>query len=588
MTTELRNTAAEAASETSWVTHGCLFYETPQDLFETVIPFFQAGLEGGECCVWITSERVTERAATDALRRAIPDLDRHFENRSIELIPHTHWFLESGAFHPRRVLERFQDQLRKARDNGYAGLRMTGDCGWLKSDDRAAFRRHENEINGRIAGKPVMILCTYPIAAVGGSELLEIARAHPVTVSVRNGDWEVIDSPELKEAKAEIKKLNQVFEGKVVERTRSLRAAIEELRSEIEERKHVEAELRQQKEVLQKVFDHIPVMIVFISSGGRIEIVNREWEKTLGWTLKEIQARRLDIVAECYPDAREQKRVWDFISRSDGQWTEFRTRLRDGRVIDTSWANIHLSDGTSIGFGRDVTERKRALGQLEETTQQLRTLSASIEAAREQERARVARLIHDELGSTFTSLKWDLEGLERSLAQAPDTSTPEALQLRVAAMTRLVDSTIKTVRRVAWELRPSMLDDLGLMEAIESQAQQFEARTGVVCKRRGFFHFESSERQSTEIFRIFQEALTNILRHAKATRVEIAMAQEAGEFVLTIGDNGRGFTGIETSGLGILGMQERARLVGGKIDIHGVAGAGTTITVRVPIAGKDP
>jgi signal transduction histidine kinase len=155
-------------------------------------------------------------------------------------------------------------------------------------------------------------------------------------------------------------------------------------------------------------------------------------------------------------------------------------------------------------------------------------------------------------------------------------------------MTRLVDSTIKTVRRVAWELRPSMLDDLGLMEAIESQAQQFEARTGVVCERRGFFHFESSERQSTEIFRIFQEALTNILRHAKATRVEIAMAQEAGEFVLTIGDNGRGFTGIETSGLGILGMQERARLVGGKIDIHGVAGAGTTITVRVPIAGKDP
>jgi signal transduction histidine kinase len=153
----------------------------------------------------------------------------------------------------------------------------------------------------------------------------------------------------------------------------------------------------------------------------------------------------------------------------------------------------------------------------------------------------------------------------------------------------LADSTINTVRRIAWELRPSVLDDLGLMEAIEWQARQFEARTGIVCQRAGFTDdIVFNQGQATAIFRIFQEALTNILRHADATRVDIAMAHEGGEFVLAINDNGRGMTGIEKSGLGILGMQERVRLVGGKIEIRGVEGSGTTISVRVPIAGPAP
>ena len=138
-------------------------------------------------------------------------------------------------------------------------------------------------------------------------------------------------------------------------------------------------------------------------------------------------------------------------------------------------------------------------------------------------------------------------------------------------------------------MRPSVLDDLGLMEAIEWQARQFETRTGIVCRRSGFVdNVVFNQEQATAVFRIFQEALTNIVRHADATGVDVTMAQEDGEFVLAISDNGRGITGIEKAGLGILGMQERVRLVGGKIEIHGVEGSGTTIAVRVPIAGPGP
>jgi signal transduction histidine kinase len=163
------------------------------------------------------------------------------------------------------------------------------------------------------------------------------------------------------------------------------------------------------------------------------------------------------------------------------------------------------------------------------------------------------------------------------------------LRAKIAAMMKLADSTIHTVRRIAWELRPSVLDDLGLLEAIEWQARQFEARTGIVCQRTVLIdNLVFNQEQATAIFRIFQEALTNILRHANANRVDITMAQQAGEFSLAISDNGKGIIGIEKSGLGILGMQERARLVGGTIQIQGVAGAGTTISVRVPITAQEP
>lgn len=217
--------------------------------------------------------------------------------------------------------------------------------------------------------------------------------------------------------------------------------------------------------------------------------------------------------------------------------------------------------------------------------EQLRALSASIQAAREEERTRAARSIHDELGSAFTSLKWDLQRLDKALAKRLDPLAAEALRARIGTMMKLADSTINTVRRIAWELRPSVLDDLGLVEAIEWQAKQFEARTGIVCDWNGFIdNIVFNQEQATAIFHIFQEALTNILRHAAATRVDITMSQEPGEFILAISDNGRGITVIEKSGLGILGMQERVRLVGGTIEIHGLEGSGTTISLRVPIS----
>jgi signal transduction histidine kinase len=195
----------------------------------------------------------------------------------------------------------------------------------------------------------------------------------------------------------------------------------------------------------------------------------------------------------------------------------------------------------------------------------------------------IAREIHDELGSALTALKWDIEGL-LPLVSPEDP----AVQKRLEAMMRLAGSIINGAKRIASELRPSILDDLGLIEAIESQAEQFQNRSGITSS------FDSavdtitlSRAQSIAVFRIVQEALTNILRHANATRVNIAVDEQAGDLILTIRDNGKGITDEDKSrplSLGLLGMQERAHLVGGTIVITGVEGRGTTISLRVPVS----
>jgi PAS domain S-box-containing protein len=356
---------------------------------------------------------------------------------------------------------------------------------------------------------------------------------------------------------------------------------------DITERKRAEEGLRRQKEILQNIFDHIPVMVSFFDEEGRLVLANREWERVGGLTLEEVRERDVDVIAEGYPDSRERQRVLDFIAESSGEWEDFRTRMRDGRVIDTSWAAVRLSDGTRLTIGQDVTERKRAEAQLRANAERLRALSASLATAREEEATRIAREIHDELGGALTGLRWDLESLARDFSDPSKSPRPEVARERLEAMLRQTDATVGALRRITQELRPSVLDDLGLAAALEWQAQQFQTRTGIECNCDcPLEDLDLTEAQATAVFRIFQESLTNILRHARADRVDISMRLESGKFVLTVRDNGRGITEQQRAGqntLGLLGMRERARLVGGEVEIEGVKGRGTTVTVRLPV-----
>jgi PAS domain S-box-containing protein len=350
---------------------------------------------------------------------------------------------------------------------------------------------------------------------------------------------------------------------------------------DITERKQAEEDLRKQTEVLQTIFDHIPVMINLTGEAGRVKLVNREWERILGWRLEEIQKQDVDIIAECYPDPRDRQTVLNFRAAANGERFDLKTRTRAGRMIDTRWAVVKLTDGTTLGIGEDITERKRAEEELQRSLGQLRELTARQQSVREEERARVAREIHDELGQALTAIKIDLASLVGALR--PDQK--EELQ-KAESILRLVDLTILSVRRIATELRPGILDDLGLVAAVEWAAEEFETRTGIKCR----LDLPDDDividpERTTAIFRIFQETLTNITRHAEETQVDVKLDRDNGKIVLEVRDNGRGIGEEQlstSSSLGILGMRERALLLGGEFTIRSAPGQGTMVRVLIP------
>ena len=229
----------------------------------------------------------------------------------------------------------------------------------------------------------------------------------------------------------------------------------------------------------------------------------------------------------------------------------------------------------------EIAERKRTEEQFKETLDQLRALAARLQSVREEERASIAREIHDELGQACTAIKMDLALIGRKITKR---QTP--LRAKIESSISIVDDMIVTLRRIASDLRPRTLDDLGLAAALEWQGQEFETRTGIQCRvSLPPEPLNLDAEQSTAIFRIFQESLTNVARHAEATTVEARLEIEDDQLIFRVHDNGKGFEPQKAKAkksLGLVGMQERAHLLKGEVSVEGIPGSGTTMTLRIP------
>lgn len=237
----------------------------------------------------------------------------------------------------------------------------------------------------------------------------------------------------------------------------------------------------------------------------------------------------------------------------------------------------------------EITERGRAEEDLKNSREQLRALAARIESMREEEGKRIAREVHDNLGQALTVLNMNLFELESQISEVGDEARRDLLLERIRSMSNLIDTTVQSVREIATELRPRMLDDLGLEPAIEWQARDFQERTGIQCE---FISHDINldQERSTAIFRIFQEIMTNVARHAKATKVSIRLKEDADKIILEVVDDGRGITEKEihdSRSLGLLGMRERTLPFGGQVSITGDRGKGTTVTVWIPIERQE-
>ena len=356
---------------------------------------------------------------------------------------------------------------------------------------------------------------------------------------------------------------------------------------DISQRVRAEEALRQSEEKFEKAFRASPdAMVISTVDDGRIIDVNQRYLTLFGFTAREEVIGHTTDELGIYETVQERQRVVDEL-RTKGFVADMDCRInargRGVRVFQVSVELLELEGvPRMLSVGRDVTDARAARSELLRSRGRLRELAARLETVREEERAAIAREIHDELGQELTGLRLELSWLRRAI---PARSH---LHERVQAMVGQVDGAIDTVRRIASDLRPGALDELGLAAAIEWQADRFFERTGVrpVLRVAGD-DANVDERRATAVFRILQEALTNVARHAQAGQVFVSLEIAPSAITLEVEDDGVGISGWEVAsaqGLGLVGMRERAIQWDGEIEISGAPGRGTRIRLILPQA----
>ncbi len=349
--------------------------------------------------------------------------------------------------------------------------------------------------------------------------------------------------------------------------------------------------LQESEAGLRALMNHSLAAVYLKDVEGRHMFVNRAFEEitgipesaALGRTAYELFARDF---ADAY--AANDRRV---LETRKATVFEEEAPQADG---DHTYLSVKFplldADGTPYalcGMMTDITSRKRVERELERSREELRALTARLHSVREEERARISREIHDELGQMLTALRMSQGLLIAGLRGGGELAAREALAAQLESMQKLVSTALASVRRIATELRPDVLDALGLAAALEWQAAEFARHTGILCAvSLPGTAIEVAPERATALFRIFQETLTNVARHSGARAVHAQLTGSAGIVELTVADDGRGMPPEAARGgvasLGLLGMRERAAMLGGETQVASSPGRGTTVKVRLP------
>jgi PAS domain S-box-containing protein len=351
------------------------------------------------------------------------------------------------------------------------------------------------------------------------------------------------------------------------------------------EQKEARSRLEELEALESSILDAIPHAVIGLHNRVFI-FANNAVEQVFGWRPEELIGKNVRLLYRNEEDYHEiAHRFYTALETRRTYSTEFPARRKDGGEIlcmmKASRIGEVLRERRIVVTYEDITERKRAQQDLEKSREQLRNLSLHLQSIREEERTRIAREIHDELGQALTALKMDIAWMGTRLSGISD-----ALFKKTDSMSKIIDSTIDTVHRISADLRPGLLDDLGLVAAMEWQTQDFQRRFGLPCRADLSIDDEGIDRQlATAIFRILQETLTNVVRHADASEVSVRLSERHNILKLEVTDNGRGATQEQIEdprSFGLIGMRERVHPWGGAVVIEGKPNRGTRVIVSLP------
>jgi len=354
---------------------------------------------------------------------------------------------------------------------------------------------------------------------------------------------------------------------------------------DITERKKAEEEIRK----LSHSVEQSPAIVIITDTDGNMEYVNPKFEEVTGYTANEVIGKNPRILKSGKTSAEEYEILWKTII-SGGEWHgEFHNKKKNGELYWESASITAIKDMQGqnthfIAIKEDITGRKEMDKKLRESHNRLRSFAERLQMIREEERATIAREIHDDLGQSLTALKMDISWMKNN----PDIDIKTQTD-KLDMMLDLTNSTIQTVKRIATELRPGILDDLGLVPAIQWQAAEFQNRFNIQCNTSiNKSDVIIKDEISIAVFRIFQETLTNVARHSGATKVDVNLNfYDDNKLIMDIVDNG---VGIEqekiysSKSLGLFGMRERVNILKGSVEIISEPGKGTKLSVSIPVS----
>jgi PAS domain S-box-containing protein len=357
-------TGVAALSELPWGTHLCQFYERRQDQLDILVPYFRAGLEHREFCLWVLDPPLTVDDARAALQRGVADADRHLAAGDIEIVGHSVWSPTDRPFSGRRIIDGWDARLADALARGHTGMRVGGNPRdtWLTGESRAEFLAFERALTEWVAGTRVIVLCTYPLGGSAGAQIFDAARAHQYAVARRDGEWEVIEVLALAEARAAVQRRNAELEQRVAERTSALAAANEALRRQIRERERAEAALRESEELHRLLTEHTNDIILLHDAGGRRSVyVSPSFERLLG-------RRPDDTFGHVHPDDQPAAReAWRRMLAGEKTYVTVRHRHADGswRWLETWGSRVQYRGVPHVmAVSRDITARRALEEQL--------------------------------------------------------------------------------------------------------------------------------------------------------------------------------------------------------------------------------
>ncbi len=358
--------------------------------------------------------------------------------------------------------------------------------------------------------------------------------------------------------------------------------------TDITERKRAEEALRESEE-LYKTLAEKSMAGVYVVQDGNFRFINSNAASYAGYTREELLDQEAGLLVSP-EDRKEMRQDAEAMLRGEKSSPyEYRIITKQGEtrwIMEIVTSILYGGRPAILGSSMDITEHKRAAEAIKASHQQLRALAGRLQSVREEQRKEIAREIHDEFGGALTGLKIDLSFLASSGPNIRNKTKRDSFLSKVLAMSKLIDETIGTVRRLVTELRPSILDDFGLLAALEWQLWEFQKRTGIQSEFVSTLEYVNmGEELTITVFRIFQEALTNVARHANATNVIATLYKEADSLVLKVEDNGKGISADDihnTKSIGLIGMRERAVFLGGTVNFSGEPHKGTTVSVQFP------